>query len=262
MTVDGREIAADILAALREEVLKLGRTPCLTAITCAPNFETKKYLEMKKQKAASVGVSLSVVELPVESKTEDVIRCVERVADETDGIVVQLPLPKHIDTEKVLAAVPVFKDPDGFLYGQDLKACLSPVVGAIDEISQRHGVVWEGKRVVVLGAGRLVGRPAAAYARERGAAVTVLTRETYDEAALRLADIIISGVGQPNLITPALVKEHVIIFDAGTSEDGGVLVGDVSPLVAEKASLLTPVPGGIGPITIAYLLRNLVRLAR
>jgi methylenetetrahydrofolate dehydrogenase (NADP+) / methenyltetrahydrofolate cyclohydrolase len=262
MIVDGRELAADILASVQEEVLKLGRTPCLAAVTCAPNFETKKYLEMKKRKAASVGVSLTVVELPEESTTEDVVQCVERVIAQSDGVVVQLPLPPHINVEAVLAAVPAHKDPDGFLYGQDSSACLSPVVGAIDEISHRYGVVWEGKRVVVLGAGRLVGRPAAAYARARGAEVTVLTKETYDASALRSADIIITGVGQPHLITPELVKEHVIIFDAGTSEDGGVLVGDVSPAVADQASLLTPVPGGIGPITIAYLLRNLVALTR
>jgi len=108
----------------------------------------------------------------------------------------------------------------------------------------------------------LVGRPAAAYARARGAVVTVLTKETYDATALRSADIIITGVGQPHFITPELVKEHVILFDGGTSEDGGVLVGDVSPTVADRASLLTPVPGGIGPITIAYLLRNLISLTR
>lgn len=261
MVVDGKELAADILDDIRVQVLELGRIPVLVAITCAPNFETQKYLETKKQRAASVGVSLNVVELPADASTEEAVACVERVSKEADGVVVQLPLPSQINQDRVLAAVSADKDPDGFSYGSQEGAILPPVVGAIDEISQRHGVIWSGKRVVVLGEGRLVGRPAAAYARACGADVTVLNKDTYNEAELLQADIIISGVGQPHLITPDLVKEHVIIFDAGTSEDGGVLVGDVSPEVAEKASLITPVPGGIGPITIAYLLRNLVRSA-
>jgi len=115
---------------------------------------------------------------------------------------------------------------------------------------------------VILGNGRLVGAPAAEYARKAGAIVTVLTKETYSEKLLLAADIIVSGIGQPHFIKAVNVKEGVVIFDAGTSEDGGVLVGDVDPQVAEKASLITLVPGGIGPITIACLLRNLVQLAR
>lgn len=262
MIVDGREIAADILEAVTVSVVALGRTPRLVAITCAPNFETQKYLQLKQQTAASVGIALTVVELPEDATTEAALACIARVSGEADGVVVQLPLPSQIDRETVLAAVPAKKDPDGFSYGRTGGSCLPPVVGAIDEISSRHGVFWEGKEVVVLGEGRLVGQPAAAYAQARGAEVTVLTKGTYTAAALSSADIIISGIGRPHFITPDLVKDHIIIFDAGTSEDGGVLAGDVDPDVASKASLLTPVPGGIGPITIAYLLRNLVQLTR
>jgi len=262
MIVDGKMIAMNILTTVEDMVVALGRVPKLGAVTCVPNFETQKYLEMKKRKAASVGISLNVVELPAGSTTSDMVACIEHLAPNVDGIVVQLPLPENITVDTVLAAVPVNKDPDGFLYHQAASSCLPPVVGAIDEISKLHGVVWEGKRVVVLGAGRLVGRPASVYAKARGAEVTVMTKETYDATQLQSADIIISGIGKPHFITSDLVKEHVIIFDAGTSEDGGVLVGDVHPNVTEFASLITPVPGGIGPITIACLLRNLVQLAQ
>jgi methylenetetrahydrofolate dehydrogenase (NADP+)/methenyltetrahydrofolate cyclohydrolase len=217
---------------------------------------------MKKAKAASVGITLNVLELPAEVTTAEAVATVARLVAESDGVVVQLPFPPQVDREAVLAAVPTEKDPDGFSYESVPNACLPPVVGAIDEISKRHSVEWQGKRVVVLGAGRLVGRPAAVYAAARGANVTIFTEETYDQAGLRLADIIISGIGQPHFITPDLVKEEVIIFDAGTSEDGGVLSGDVHPDVAARAALLTPVPGGIGPITIAYLLRNLVAISQ
>ncbi|MFT7645052.1 MAG: methylenetetrahydrofolate dehydrogenase (NADP+)/methenyltetrahydrofolate cyclohydrolase [Candidatus Paceibacteria bacterium] len=260
MIVDGRAIAASILDSVAVEVAGFSRAPRLSAITCAPNFETQKYLKMKKKKAATAGITLSVVELPADASTEEVVACVEQVVKESDGVVVQLPLPAHINIGIVLAAVPVDKDPDGFLYGKVPGACLPPVVGAIDEIAKIHNLVWEDKTVVVLGAGKLVGLPAAVYARQAGAIVSVLIKETYDECLIKKADIIISGIGQPGFIKPALVKRGVVIFDAGTSDDGGVLVGDVDPLVAEKASLITPVPGGIGPITIAYLLRNLVNL--
>lgn len=262
MLVDGKAIAAALLGAVKNEVSTLPQAPRLSAITCAPNFETKKYLAMKQAKAAAVGIILQVVELPATVTTAEVIACVTKAIAESDGVVVQLPLPAQVDRRAVLAAVPIDKDPDGFQYGQVAGACLSPVVGAIDEISKRYGVAWEGKQVVVLGAGVLVGQPAAAYARTKGAAVQVLTKETYDKAALLSADIIISGIGQPHFISFDMVKAGVVIFDAGASEEGGVLAGDVDPAAASKAALLTPVPGGIGPITIAYLFRNLISSLR
>lgn len=263
MLVDGNAIANNILAEVAEAVsARNSGAPRLTAITCSPNFETQKYLEMKKLKAFSAGVSLNIVELPAEVTTADIVACVTKVAEETDGIVVQLPLPDQVDKDVVLASVPVNKDPDGFRYGLEEGACLSPVVGAIEEISRIHKVDWIGKEVVILGEGRLVGQPATHYAKEKGAKVTVLNKKTFTEEILIKADIIVTGIGQPNFIKPNMVKKGVLIFDAGTSEDGGVLVGDVSREVDNKAALMTPVPGGIGPITIAYLLRNLVYLVR
>ncbi len=262
MLVNGKEIASNISLAVAQEIITLGRPPKMVAITCAPCFETKKYLKMKTERAARVGIELEVIELPMESSTETLIKKVTEAIEVADGVVVQLPLPIHIDSIEVLRAVPAHKDPDGFLYGEVEGACFSPVVGAIDEISRLHNVEWKDKNVVVLGAGRLVGKPAAVYAKALGGEVTVLTKEQYDAVKLKNADIIISGIGQPHFIKPDMVKSGAIIFDAGTSEDGGVLSGDVAPEVASKVDLLTPVPGGIGPITIAYLLRNLVFLAK
>lgn len=261
MLVDGKAIASAILETVTAAVESLGRPVTMTAVTCAPNFETKKYLEMKKEKAAAVGVDLVVVELPVEITTEEMVSKVFHIAQETDGVVVQLPLPEHIDKELVLRAVPVDKDPDVFGYGEKRDRVLPPVVGAIDEISKLHKVEWKNKRVVVLGKGRLVGAPAARYVRKRGARVRVYEEDTLDVSSLKTADIIICGIGQAHFINPDMVQAGVVLFDAGTSEDGGVLVGDVHPDTQNKAVLLTPVPGGIGPITIAYLLKNVVKLA-
>ena len=259
MLVDGKAIAETLLKKVQERVASLPTAPRLSVLTCAPNFETQKYLSMKKQKAAAVGITMNVVELPGDTSTSEVVQCVTQIASASDGVVVQLPLPPQIVVDQVLAAIPTAKDPDGFNYPKD-GACLSPVVGAIDEISSLHQLVWKGKQVVVLGEGKLVGVPAAAYAERKGAQVTVLHKDNFNEAVLQTADIVISGMGAPQSIKPAMLKSGVVVFDAGTSEDGGILVGDVDPAVGDIASLLTPVPGGIGPITIAYLLHNVTTL--
>jgi methylenetetrahydrofolate dehydrogenase (NADP+)/methenyltetrahydrofolate cyclohydrolase len=263
MIVDGKKIAAEIYLAVAQEVEKMDSKPVLGAVTCAPNFETQKYLELKKRKAAEVGITLKVIELPATATTEEVITCVSVVASEVDGVVVQLPFPPHIDREMVLAAVPVDKDPDGFAYADNPKACLPPVVGAIKEIAQHYNFSFTGKQVVVLGQGRLVGSPAVRFLNSVGAQVTISTEHDSTQAQqLKNADVIISGIGEPHFITIEKVKHGAVVFDAGTSEDGGLMVGDVRQDVADVASLFTPVPGGIGPITIALLLRNLVSLMR
>lgn len=261
--IDGRKIAQDIFTDTAALVKKLDKTPVLVAITCAPNFETQKYLEMKKRKAAEVGISLRVVELPAEATTADAVNCIKAVSAEAEGIVVQLPLPSHIDRETVLRAVPTNLDPDGFSYDGSADTCLPPVVGVIKEILEIEDISVADKKVVVLGQGRLVGAPAAVWLKNIGADVQVLLEtDTNHDSVIKQADIIISGIGQPNFITPDMVKPGVVVLDAGTSEDGGVLVGDVHPAVAQVASLFTPVPGGIGPITIALLLRNVVSLVK
>lgn len=261
MIVDGKVLAQDILEQLKKDLQSAPRLT-LAVVTCAPNFETQKYLEMKKRRATAVAISLNIVELPVDSTTEQAIECIQAVAKESDGVVVQLPLPEQINRDAVLQAVPFNKDPDGFSYGEKRDRLLPPVVGAIDEISKVHELEWKNKKVVILGQGKLVGIPAARYARKRGAHVRVFEKRTLDVTSLKTADIIISGTGQPKFILPEMVTPGVVVFDAGTSEEGGELVGDMHPDVANVASLYTPVPGGIGPLTIALLLRNLYQLNR
>jgi len=262
MIIDGKAIAAEMIEDIKASIVEGERTYTLTAVTCAPNFETQTYLGMKKRRALLAGISLNVVELPAAATTDEAIACVLAVAKESDGVVVQLPFPEHIDRDALLAAVPPAKDPDGFAYGEKRDRLLPPVVGAIDTISNQHGVDWKNKRVVILGKGRLVGTPAARYARKQGAKVRVYDELTLDQTSLKTADIIVSGIGQPGFLRADMLSAGVVVFDAGTSEDGGVLAGDAHADVATVAELLTPVPGGIGPITIAYLFKNLVWLAR
>lgn len=263
MIIDGKGIAQDIYRELQNTVTHMDVAPHLTVFTCAPNFETQKYLQLKKRKATQVGIGVNIIELPQTLTTEEIVQSVTHACMQTDGIIVQLPLPAHIDTEAVLAAIPVPYDVDGMHYDGTADTCMSPVVAAISEITERHDVLFAAQKVVVLGHGKLVGEPAALWAQTQGGQVVVLTKDSKDtEAEIASANILILGAGAPGFVKPEMIKEGVVIFDAGTSEDGGELVGDAHPDCAKKASLMTPVPKGIGPITIAMLLRNLISLAK
>lgn len=261
MIVDGRAIAKDLYRETANRVTHVSQVPHLTVFTCAPNFETQKYLNLKKQKATEIGIGISIVELPEVLTTPEVVQSVQHACMQTDGIIVQLPLPVHIDTQAVLAAIPLKYDVDGMHYDGTPASFMSPVVGAISEIADQHDVLFAAQKVVVVGHGKLVGAPAALWARSQGGQVTILTAESDDKdsaAAIATADILILGAGVPGLIKPEMIKEGVVIFDAGTSEYGGQLRGDAQANCKEKASLITPVPGGIGPVTIAVLLRNVL----
>ena len=259
--VDGRLLATQLTEEVLNLVKKCKNPPRLMVVTCNPNFETKKFLALKQTKAESLGVIMQTVVLPEESTTDEMVTLIKDQSTKTDGIIVQLPLPKHIDTDLVLQSIPKHQDVDRFDYVGENTDILPPVIGAIDEISKHYHVEWRDKKVVVFGQGRLVGAPAVLYAGAEGARVEMVNENTTNTHFItKDADIVILGVGKPNLLTSDMVKEGVVVFDAGASEDGGLLVGDASLEVASKASLLTPVPGGIGPMTVILLFRNLLKL--
>lgn len=262
MIVDGRAIAALIYKEIGNEISHMRIKPHLTVFTCAPNFETQKYLALKRRKAHDVGISLNVIEFPETVTTDEVVTSIQHALMQTDGIVVQLPFPQHIAIDEVLSVIPASYDVDAVSYDGTNDLVLPPVVGAINEIAKMHMVVFSQQEVAIVGNGRLVGAPSRIWCEKQGAKVTVLDKQSVDITPLtRHAKILILGTGVPALITPEMISEGVIIFDAGTSEMSGVLRGDADPACAQKASLFTPVPGGIGPITVAVLLRNLVQLA-
>lgn len=260
MIVDGRKIAEAVFAKIRTDVLSLSRAPRLVVISCAPTPETERYLALKEKKAAEVGIVTEVLRFEATATTEEIVAASTAAQERADGIIVQLPLPTHIDTSRVLAAIPPAYDVDAL--NPHTTTLLSPVVGAIHEILVTHGITATEKNVTIIGSGKLVGLPAHAWFSAQEAQVSVVTKDTADIGYYtRPADIIVCGAGVPGLLTPDMVKEGVSILDAGTSEDGGVLRGDADPACAEKAALFTPVPGGIGPITIAILLRNVLDCA-
>ncbi len=259
MIIDGRTLAQELQQELKNQVSHETGQPHLTVITCAPDFATQKYLALKKKTAEAVGIAVNLVELPADVTTDDIVTTIAHAAIQTDGLIVQLPLPPHIDRAAVIAAIPQPVDVDGMHYAATGEGVLPPVVGAMEVIARRHGLVLQGQRVAVVGEGVLVGKPAVRWAKAHGAKVSVITEETpQPQHILAAADVVITGVGKPGLITPEQVRAGVVLFDAGTAEANGELRGDADVACSRVASLFTPVPGGIGPLTVIMLLENVL----
>lgn len=262
MIIDGKAIADELFQGLKNELTHQSAKPHLTVVTAAPSFATQRYIALKKRRAESVGIGISIIELPETVTTDNVRAVVARAAMQSDGIIVQLPLPPTVDVEAVVQSIPEGCDVDGMRYKDSGGGHLPPVVAAIGELAVRTNLLLAGRYVVVVGHGRLVGEPAALWAESQGATVVVVTEDTTDvPAQIAAADVLILGAGQPGMVTPEMVRDGVVIFDAGTSEVNGHLAGDAAPACAETASLFTPVPGGIGPVTVAMLLKNVVEAA-
>lgn len=268
MIVDGRAIAADILAATKEEVAKLPHAPVVRAVVVTPSPATESYLKVKSARAEDAGMTMETVRVPDDASTEEVIAAV--VAPGADAVIVQLPLPEHVDLDAILASIPFGKDADvlspeayaAFEQEKD-RALMPPVACAIAEICMRSDVEVAGAKALVVGNGRLVGQPVWHWLQQQGASALIVTRATQETlpALLPNMDIVVSGAGSPNLIQPEHLKEGVVLIDAGTSESNGAIVGDADPRCAEKAAVFTPVPGGVGPVAVACLFRNAAILA-
>lgn len=260
MIVDGKKLASHILEETKTAALRLSRQPSFLAVAVAPSPATESYLRMKRKQAAAVGIEMNVRTYE-QATTEELVTMLQSVVE--DAVIVQLPLPSTIDTRKVLDAIPSEKDADVLAsHTREEGVLMHPVAAAVQEILKQGGVGLAGKQVTVVGNGWLVGAPAAAWLRSVGASVTVVTREEGNLSdALHNADVLVTGAGVAGLIGKEDVKDGVVVIDIGTSELGGSLAGDVRADVAEKASLFTPVPGGVGPITVAFLLRNVVQIA-
>ncbi len=251
MTLDGRALAERVYASLP------ARTPSLGVLLAHGNVVTNSFVRIKEKAAERLGVTLVRTEIPESATTDSAKTMLRDLASRTDGVIVQLPLPTHIDTEALIAAIPGSKDVDGISPEARVRP---PVAAAIEEILMAELVPTRGRRAVVVGSGRLVGAPAARLLSELGAEVLMLAKGDSLEP-LKEADIVVLGAGEPGLVKPEHVKEGVVLIDAGTSESNGKVIGDADPACAEKASLFTPVPGGVGPIAIAMIFKNLFTLA-
>ncbi|MDR9500657.1 MAG: tetrahydrofolate dehydrogenase/cyclohydrolase catalytic domain-containing protein [Desulfurivibrionaceae bacterium] len=284
--LSGTEIAKEIRAELQVEVAELkekhGVVPGLVTILVGEDPASQSYVTAKNKTAHALGIHSEQVTLDVETSEEDLLALVDKYNkdDKINGILVQLPLPKHINEGKVLFAIDPAKDVDGFhpvnvgkmVLGEQ---CFLPCTPhGILEILKRSGVETSGAEVVVVGRSNIVGKPLAnlmLQKREAGnATVTLCHTRTKDmDAHLKRADIIIAAVGVANMIKANQVKEGVVVIDVGVNRIGvsksgkAILAGDVEfESVKEKAAAITPVPGGVGPMTITMLMKNTVQAAR
>lgn len=270
MIVDGKKLAEKIAGELRTEVMKLSRPPRLAIVFVGDDAPSKKFVERKKLFGEAIGVVVQVYDFSVDIAEEMLIQEVQALAadKDNDGVIIQLPLPPRIDTQRILDLVPPEKDLDLLSsasakdFADNKRALLPPVVGAIHAIFEEYGIASRGKRAAVVGRGRLVGEPVARWLARAGAQVSVITRQTADpEDILRSADIIVSGIGKPRFLKADMIKEGAVVIDAGTASEGGALRGDVDfGSVAPKVALITPVPGGVGPLTVACVFKNLISL--
>jgi len=271
MIIDGKKMAEDLKASFLKEFSSLESIPILAIVSVGEDPASEQFVKIKKRFAEAVGVTVEEILFPESVSLEALVEAIEKLnsREEVGGIVVQLPLPKNIDRQVVLDAVSAKKDIDMLstamfqMFKKGETEILPPVIGAIDEILQREGSGLKLKKAVVVGKGILVGIPATIWLEQKGLEVEVLDRSVLDISEYtKEADILVLGAGSPYLIKPEMIKEGVALFDAGTSELTDKIVGDANPLCAEKCSIFTPVPRGIGPLTVAMIFKNLLDLRK
>jgi len=284
--IDGKQVAADMREELKKEVAKLkeqGIVPGLGVILVGEDPASKSYVTAKERTCEEIGIYSDDNRLPAETSQKELMARVRKMNKDPKihGILVQLPLPKHLNETEVLLAIDPAKDVDGFhpmnvgkmVVGEE--AFLPCTPHGVIQLLIRSGVKIEGADVVIVGRSNIVGKPLANMLIQkkpnRNATVTVCHTRTKDIARhTKRADILIAAAGQPNTITADMVKEGVVVIDVGvnrvddpTKKQGFRLVGDVDfEAVKEKASLITPVPGGVGPMTITMLMYNTVEAAK
>ena len=278
--LDGRKTSSDIKDEIAVDVKKIvaggSRAPHLAAVIVGEDGASLTYVGSKVRACKKVGFDSTLVKLPKTTTEDELLNKVHELNnnDAIDGYIVQLPLPSHIDSQKILVAVDPAKDVDGFHptnFGKmalNLPAFISATPYGVMELLERYNVETEGKHTVVIGRSDIVGRPISILMSRKSnpgnSTVTLAHSRTKNIQELtRKADIIISALGSPNFVKADMVKEGVVVVDVGItrvkddSEKGYKIVGDVDyENVSKKASYITPVPGGVGPMTIAMLLKN------
>jgi methylenetetrahydrofolate dehydrogenase (NADP+)/methenyltetrahydrofolate cyclohydrolase len=268
--LDGKALAERIRAEVAAEVGQLGSVGLATLLV-GDDPASAIYIRLKHKAADEVGIASRDLRLPQETSEEELLaRIAELNADDAvDGILVQLPLPGHIDEARVLRAVEPVKDVDGIqplnagqLYlGRPTLVPATPV--GILALLDEYDIPLEGARAVVVGRSDIVGKPVAHLLLQRNATVTICHSRTADLARETLAaDVLVVATGRAGLVTAAMVKPGSVVVDVGMNRTDDGLVGDVAPDASEVAGFITPVPGGVGPMTIACLLQNAVRAAR
>ncbi len=270
--IDGRKIQKEILSRVKEEVAQLSFVPIFCDVLVGDDMASVQYVEMKKKMALSVGIEFHNANFSSSINTSELIIEIEKLNNTKNmcGIIIQLPLPSHIDKRLVLDAIAPHLDVDflgavagsSFYNGNTDRGL--PTALACMKCLDSIGIDLKGKNIVVLGQGLLVGKPVSASLEMRGLKPVNIDRSTENkEELIKNADVIISGVGKGKYITGDMLKKGVVVIDAGTSEIESSIVGDVDfDSVKDVASYVSPVPGGVGPVTVAMLLENVLMVAK
>lgn len=266
--LSGETIARRILNDLKKK--KTRNKLSLAVVQIGGNKVSLRYVAEKEKAAKELKVSFHLINLPLDISQTKLEQQIKKIGKDSkvSGMIVQLPLPRRLNTQRVLDFIPQKKDVDVLSsvsfsdFALGTLSILPPTVGAISLLLKKAKKNLEGAKVVVVGAGRLVGLPTALFAAHQGASVSLIQKGTRNAPQIiAKADIIISGVGRPGLITGRMIKKGAVVIDAGTSVEGGSIKGDVDQeSVAKKAGFLSPVPGGVGPLTVACLFQNLFLL--
>lgn len=254
MIFDGKTQSQQICQALQTQMIE---PKVLGIFGIGLDAVSQRYVKRKQAFGNEIGCGVELIDMPVDTDTDTAIAELESLQSQVDGVIVQLPLPAHIDRDRLLAVLEPTKDIDALTAGSIF---ISPIVQAVLHAIGR--TIESDDKIVVIGKGFLVGMPII-----RALSVTAGTVTAFDEhsdidelrAALATATIVISGVGKPGLITPDMVQDGVIAIDVGTAVVDGQLRGDWDPACSARASVFTPTPGGIGPMVVAYLWANLIR---
>lgn len=266
--IDGRKVRDAILAKVEKRIRALPFKPIFCDVLVGDNDVAAQYVRMKERTAESIGLKVVHGVYPGNITTEELIQELKRLSalPNMAGLIVQLPLPQGLDTRRVLDAIAPNVDVDAtstvssdLFYGNKA-SYLFPTAAASVTLVDSFVPDLTGKKIVVVGQGMLVGRPVTHLLRSRGLDVATIDRETKNpDEILKEADVIVTGVGKAKLINGNNIKKGVVIVDAGTSESNGAIVGDVDRETVEPlAAAISPVPGGVGPVTVAMLMQNVV----
>ncbi len=262
--VNGKRIAKEKFLKIEKELRESSLS--LAVLQVGDNSISNVYVNAKKKELEKRGIKVAVYKMGEKVSTKEVI---EKIVSFTeDGIIIQLPLPKTMDKEEILNSIPEGKDVDVLsyvscgLFYKGMSKTIPPVVGAVKTILEENNISLLGKKVVLVGAGDLVGKPLSLFFMEKGATISMLNKETEDTGFfLKNADIVVSGAGVPDLIKGEMIKKDTVVIDAGTSVVSGKLKGDVEREGLKlKTGLFSPVPGGVGPLTVYFLAENLLKL--
>jgi methylenetetrahydrofolate dehydrogenase (NADP+) / methenyltetrahydrofolate cyclohydrolase len=258
MILDGRKLADKILNDLKKEIKEKQLKLKLAVVLVGSSELSETYIGRKREAAEMIGVNFELLRFKKDVSQDKLKEGISGIKD-ADGIVVQLPLPKSINTDEILNVIPKNKDVEGFVSDID-----SPIVLAVEELLKEYNIFLENKKIVIIGKGRLVGGPISEWLSRKRLKFEIIDKSEKDLPSItQKADVIITGTGSPNLIKQDMVKKGVVIIDAGTCRLEGKTVGDVDfENVCDKAECITPCIGGVGPLTIACLFKNLLKLKK